>query len=218
MRNAVGFYWTRPVNWADFKFLPKDVEAAAERSKTIRYQREVVRQWTADNAYRLVYEIAYIDTRTDRATDGCKTALDLAHQKCTDPKAALVYVNFAGRLWRQNPHIHDHAKTLGFEPIDLSPKPIAIDGKLFDPIEHFEAWRDLDKTTKADLRRAADEGLLEAYLQFNEDEGRYAQMAKWLNGQGIKTVTGKVWDTDLVRKAIKAKIETDESALPGIFD
>ena len=41
----VGVYWTLPVNWAGFRALPLDVDAAAAASRTIRYQRERVRGW-----------------------------------------------------------------------------------------------------------------------------------------------------------------------------
>jgi hypothetical protein len=226
MSNAVGFYWTLPVNWADFRDLDENVEVAAQRSKTIRYQMELVRRWAKANAYQLPYEIAYIDTRTDRATDGCKSALVRARQKCTDPKAALIYVNFEeANFWRKNPFIQVHARTLGFKPIGLPPDAMTIDDKLFDPIKHFKDWRNLDKTTKVDLRRAADEGLLEAYLRFDGGEGRYTLMAQWLNDHGIKTATGKAWSDENVRKAIRTKIgncasETEQATttLPGILD
>ena len=39
----VGFYWTLPMPHVGFTKLPRDAEAAAEASQTIRYQRERVR-------------------------------------------------------------------------------------------------------------------------------------------------------------------------------
>jgi hypothetical protein len=44
----VGFYWTLPIPAVGFTSLPKDVGAAAAASKTIRYQRERIRRWVAD--------------------------------------------------------------------------------------------------------------------------------------------------------------------------
>lgn len=227
MRSAVGFYWTLPVNWADFRSLPDDIEEAAKRSKTIQYQRAIVWQWAKEHACCVDHEVAYVDTRTDRATAGCKDALTKARKKCAGLMTPMIYVNFGkAHFWRRNPYIYDHAKILGFDPIDLSPEPIPIDGKLFDPIKHFETWRERDKRAKRNLREIADDGLLEAHLQFEEGAGRYKLMAEWLNGHGIKTATGKIWSAENVRKAIKAKIETDaseeteqaHSALPGLFD
>jgi hypothetical protein len=229
MKDAVGFYWTLPVNWADFRDAGEDVEVASQLSKTIRYQMELVRRWAAKKKYRMAYEIAYTDTRTDRATDGCKASLDKARRNCTDQKAVLVYVDFqAEYFWRENPFIKKHAKALGFETIPLYPDVINVGGKPFDPVKHFREWRRRDKAGKADLREMADQGLLEAYRRFQGGAGRYQLMAGWLNANGVKTPTGKnVWSADNVRKAIKNKIEAaeaDESEqempalLPGIFE
>ena len=41
---AVGFYWTLPVPWAGFTDLPTDVDEAAAQSRTIRYQRDLIRR------------------------------------------------------------------------------------------------------------------------------------------------------------------------------
>jgi hypothetical protein len=38
MEAFVGFYWTLPENWSGFRSLPTDVEAAAVKSRSIRYQ------------------------------------------------------------------------------------------------------------------------------------------------------------------------------------
>jgi hypothetical protein len=189
---------------------------------------ERVRRWAEENACQFVHEIAYIDTRTDRATDGCKASLDLARQKCADKKALLIYVNFGlAHFWRRNRYIHDHAETLGFEPCGLAPTPVAIDGKLFDPIKHFEAWRERDRAMKASLHKRADQELLKAYLACGDGPGRYDRIAKWLEVNGVKTATGKrEWSADNVRKAINNKIKAGEceeraqmaTTLPGIFE
>ncbi len=42
---VVGFYLTRPVNWAGFMRLPESAEEAANASRTIRYKMERVRAW-----------------------------------------------------------------------------------------------------------------------------------------------------------------------------
>ena len=67
MEAFVGFYWTLPVNWSGFRNLPADVEAAAAKSRTIRYQRAMVQNWVRNNPpAELVDEIAFMDTRPDR--------------------------------------------------------------------------------------------------------------------------------------------------------
>ncbi len=108
MRSAVGFYWTLPVNWADFRSLPDDIEEAAKRSKTVRYQRAIVRQWAKKNGCKVDHEIAYIDTRTDRATGGCKDALTKAYKKCAGLMTPLIYVNFGKvHFWRRNSRVSE---------------------------------------------------------------------------------------------------------------
>ncbi len=53
---AVGFYWTLPVPWAGFTELPKDVDRAAEFSRTIRYQREIIRRYAREHHLQLIHE------------------------------------------------------------------------------------------------------------------------------------------------------------------
>ena len=49
-QNAVGFYWTLPVPWVRFTSLPKAVDDAAKLSRTIRYQRDLIRRYAADES------------------------------------------------------------------------------------------------------------------------------------------------------------------------
>ena len=68
-KRFIGVYWTLPVNWVGFGNLPTDVDAAAAVSRTIRYQRERIRLYVQENCGQLVDEIAFMDVRTDRATE-----------------------------------------------------------------------------------------------------------------------------------------------------
>jgi hypothetical protein len=204
---GIGFYWTLPVNWAGFRDLPRDVDAAAKRSRTIRYQSERVRRWAQDNAVRLVDEIVYLDTRTDRATEGCRALLERASTRCEARAASLLFVAFEQHnLWRYNPHIGSFSRDLGFEPLGLPPDPLWIGGELFDPIQHFEQWRVRDSDGKAALRKRADEGLTRALAEFPEGPGRYSAIAARLNERDIRTRTGLPWTEDNVRKAVKSRI------------
>jgi hypothetical protein len=78
----VGFYWTLPVNWTGFRSLPKDVEEAAAKSRTIRYQMERVRKHVDENAGELVGEFTFMDVRPDRATDAVQEALSPTCKLC----------------------------------------------------------------------------------------------------------------------------------------
>lgn len=196
----VGFYWTLPVNWAGFRDLPVDVVAAAAASQTIRYQRERVRRYVADEQGELIDEIAFMDVRTDRATEIVELELKRRASKYAG-KAVLVSVAFdEHHRWRYNPYLHAAAESLGLESLALSPDPIELDGRTFDPIAHFTRWRRRDVEEKASLGYAAAEGLREAMRQIPPKRGRWTDIAAALNTDGIRSVQGKAWTAEGVRK------------------
>jgi hypothetical protein len=199
----VGFYWTLPVNWSGFRSLPRDVEAASAKSRTIRYQRAVVQNWVRDDPHsELVDEIAFMDTRPDRATEAVKEALSKARRSLTDRKAKLLYVKFELMQWRHNLHLHNYIEEQGIDAIPLPPDPLTIDGKLFDPREHFRAWRQTDEMAMAGFKERARAGLQYALLEVPEGPTRYKQIADLLNGRGIKAFRGGTWTAENVRKQL----------------
>lgn len=204
MRAAyVGFYWTLPVTWADFRRLPSDIDGAARASRTIRYQRERVRQWAREQAVNLVGEIAFMDVRTDRATEAVRDALVEARRVCAQQHAALVYVRFEERhMWRRNPHLYEQAEELGLELIGLSPDPLTIDGRRFDPVAHFKASRTAEQKQMEELRRKAYEGLERALSAVPEGSGRWQAVAEHLNSKSVRTLKGSVWTPENVRKVV----------------
>jgi hypothetical protein len=200
----VGFYWTLPVNWANFRSLPKDAEAAADKSRTVRYQRERVRRFVEENRGVLVDEIVFMDTRPDRATEAIEEALLRAQESCNRRRATLLYVRFEDRnYWRANPHLHRYTRELGLDPVALAPDPVAIDGRLFDPMKHFRRWRQIDARSKAALQETAQTALAEVLQQVGVDyPGRYKEIADRLNAAGVKTGRGGVWTAEGVRKTV----------------
>ncbi|WP_419827307.1 hypothetical protein [Sphingomonas sp.] len=200
---CVGFYWTLPITWADFRRLPIDIEGAAGASRTIRYQRERVRQWARDEAVSLVGEVAFMDVRTDRATQLVRDALVDARRLCAYQHAVLAYVAFEERnLWRSNPHLRRQAEELGLELVALSPDPITVDGRRFDPIAHFKAFRVAERERMGELRREAYAGLERALLAFPEGVGRWEAVAERLNGTGVRSLKGSAWTPENVRKVV----------------
>ena len=148
----VGVYWTMPVNWAGFRDLPPDVDAAAAASRTIRYQRERVRGWVREQGGTLLGEVAFMDTRTDRATDAVRDVLRRAAPAYAGKDATLLAVHFHEvHHWRHNPALHAAAKELGLEVMPLSPDSLIIGGEVFDPARHFAAWRTEDGSAMARL-------------------------------------------------------------------
>jgi hypothetical protein len=204
MEAFVGFYWTLPVNWLGFRSLPADVEAAATKSLTIRYQRALVQNWVRDNPpAKLVGEIAFMDTRPDRATEGVREALSKARTSFGDHKVALLYVKFELMQWRHNIHLHDYIREQGIDAVPLPPDPLTIDGQRFDPNEHFRAWRQADAAAMASFKERAATGLQYALLEIPEGRGRYKQIAEMMNERGIKTLRGGLWTAENVRKQLE---------------
>ena len=197
----VGVYWTLPVNWAGFRALPPDVDAAAAASRTIRYQRERVRGWVRDQGGALLGEVAFMDTRTDRATAAVRDVLRRAVPAYGGQGATLLAVRFDEvHHWRHNPFLYEAARELGLEVLGLSPEPLTIAGQEFDPARHFAAWRAADGTAKARLRLDALTGLHAALAEVPDADGRWQAAATLLNGRGIRTIRGGAWTAEGVRK------------------
>lgn len=138
----IGIYWTLPVNWAGFRSLPSDVDAAAAASRTIHYQRERVRGYVRQQSGTLLGELAFMDTRTDRATDAVRDVLRRAMPAYAGHSATMLAVRFEDHhFWRNNPFLHEAAQELGLPLLGLSPDPLTIGGKKFNPTRHFAAWR-----------------------------------------------------------------------------
>lgn len=199
----VGVYWTLPVNWAGFRDVPPDVDAAAAASRTIHYQRERIRLHVQENGGRLVAEIAFMDVRTDRATDVVRDVLRRQAGGYAGKDVTLLAVAFdAERGWRHNPFLVEAAGELGLELRLVSPDPLTIEGEHFDPARHFAAWRKQDEIAMATLSQAAHEALQQALEAVPEGRGRWRTMADWLNQQGVKTIRGGAWTSESVRKLV----------------
>ena len=197
----VGVYWTLPVNWAGFRDLPPGVDAAAAASRTIRYQRERVRGWVRDQSGALLGEVAFMDTRTDRATDAVRDVLRRAAPAYAGTGATLVAVRFDEvHHWRHNPFLPAAAEELGLAVMPLSPDPLTISGQVFDPARHFAAWRREDGRAMARLRLDAHAGLQAALAEVPDGDGRWQAMAGVLNGRGVRTIRGGTWSAENVRK------------------
>lgn len=197
----IGVYWTLPVNWTGFRDLSHSVEMAADVSKTIRYQRERVRRYVDDNADKLIGEIAFMDTRTDRATEAVKDILRREMPAYAGRKVTLLTVSFEEvHNWRPNPFMYEVAEELDLSLVGLSPDPLTINGEEFDPAKHFAAWRKQDKSAMPLLRLKANEGLQAALLEVPAGNGRWQIVADLLNHRKVKTIQGGSWTSENVRK------------------
>ncbi|MCF8506989.1 MAG: recombinase family protein [Caulobacter sp.] len=196
-KKFVGFYWTFPVPSVGFIDLPSDPAAAAAKSRTIRYQREMVYRRVTSEKGELVAEIVYLDTAPDRGTDAVRPELLRALHACRANEAQLLYVDFAEHIgWRRHPYIDQIMKLEPVSCLGLAPEAITMDGALFDPIAHFRQWeaerrhRRLSANERREtlLRRVA-----ETLAGVKAKGGGLAEAAERLNEDGVRTVTGKAW-------------------------
>ncbi|KXV23121.1 hypothetical protein, partial [Gluconobacter oxydans] len=67
-KSYVALAWTRPVPWLGFDRFSSDIDAAAMQSRTIRYQRDLIRQYVQDVQGVLEKEVALLELSPDRAT------------------------------------------------------------------------------------------------------------------------------------------------------
>lgn len=103
MRSFIGFYWTLPVPWAGFSHLPRDVDAAAAKSRTIRYQRDRVRRWVRDEPGELSAEEVFLELAPDRGSEHVLPLIDKLLDRCRSQSARLVLVDFSVAYgWRRH--------------------------------------------------------------------------------------------------------------------
>ena len=198
----VGFYWTLPVPRRGFRALPKDVEAAAQKSRTIRYQLEVIRRYVREEKGQLVGEATFMEMEADRGTEQVEEELERIIRLCATHSATLLYVDFSlVHHWRPHAFMRMYLANHDVPRQDLRPDPIMIEGQTFDPVKHFRGWQQRHDTEAAALRERAKTELALTVNQLPEAPGRYQAAADDLNARGITTGTGRSWTSEGVRKA-----------------
>ncbi|MDG1279965.1 MAG: hypothetical protein P8O10_01540 [Pseudorhodobacter sp.] len=193
------FFWTLPVNWAGFTTLPENADAAAKVSRTIHYQVEVVRRWVNENNGSLRREVVFMDVRPDRGTDAIQSEISTLLVEAQKTKADVVLVDFSEAFgWRPHGPLFEMIRDAK-NCLLLPPESTLIDGKIWNPVDHFRAWREVDyahQLAKDDIKHAA----MSAVTDLKADGASYATIASRLNDMGMKTVNGRVWTADNVRK------------------
>lgn len=203
-RNAVGFYWTLPVPWAGFDALPDDIELAAEISRTIRYQRTLIQRFAAREGYDVAHEAAFLEVEPDRGSEYIQGALEKAAAKCREHGAILLFVDFSGAQgWRSHTPMLHWLEQVDVEALPVEAAELEMDGELFDPHLHFAEWRRRQRDwIEGRGERRIKAGSRTAELQ---QEGlSYAAIAIRLNEEGVRSLSGRPWSSEGVRKFLKA--------------
>lgn len=147
----------------------------------------------------MLREVVYLETRPDRGTDDIGGDLRKLVTQARKLHAQVVLVEFAQAFgWRP----HGPLQALLTDPdlcVALTPDNRLIDGTSFDPVNHFRKWREVDEAyqaTKPHLKAAAQQ----AISGLKDAGASYPAIADKLNMMGMKTVTGRAWTGENVRK------------------
>lgn len=204
MDKAIGFYWTLPVPWAGFTTLSVNVDEAATQSRTIRYQRALIRRHAKENRMDLVHEAVFLEISPDRGSIAVKEALQAIAALAEANEAIVLVVDFAAvQNWRSHRPLRDEAGDFGLTLEMVYPDEITIDGRPFDPALHFEDWR----KRQADWSAGKSTRLATALARAAELRAAGASLAKTaaaLNTESLPSPTGKPWTADNLRKAMAA--------------
>jgi len=215
LRPYAALYWTFPVPWAGFNALPKDVDAAAAKSRTVRYQRDLVRAHVAAERGTLLKEFVFLETSPDHATDAYREVMAEILDLCGTRKVCLAYVDFAAKAgWRKHGRLAGAIEAHDLRTDPLHPRSIDVDGEPFSPDNHFREWRKVDEAFRQKRALTAREALAAAADAIGPGYGRNVEIAARLNGTGVATHSGKAWTAENVRMALK-NLETDEIAGPN---
>lgn len=199
-RKVVGFYWTLPVPWAGFTQLPKDPDEAARFSRTIRYQRDLIRRKSKDrhDGFTLIHEEAHISLHPDRSGDDMdfESLLDM----CQKQGARLAYVNFSQEAgWRTHHHLQHRLYARSVESLEFPPERILMNGKDFYPEEHFRGWREKSLGVSEAKHERARKAFSRAE-ELRKTGATYNAIAAILNEEGFLSLTAKQWTPESLRK------------------
>lgn len=189
--------------WAGFARLPSDVNEAAAISRTIRFQRDLIRSYAKRNGLELVHEATFLEIDPDRGSDLVRAALDQAAAECRQHAALLLFVDFSTvQGWRSHEPMTEWLREAEVDALPIEAAAIKIDGAIFDPHEHFSDWRTRQrewsdgKPERAARARAAIAELVGQKM-------KNPQIAQHLNDTGVRSLSGKPWTADGVRKFLR---------------
>lgn len=205
-RKFVGFYWTLPVPSAGFTSLPKSLDEAAQKSMTIRYQRELIARFVKNERGTLVGELFFLELAADRGTEHVEDVLTKAVDLCQKHKAQLLFVDFAQEGgWRNHPFMSRLMQRAPVSCLGLDPEPIFNDGQMFDPIAHFKRARKAaaDRRSASERRDALIARLREMLPGDLNTTAQVKALVARLNLAGVKTVNGRIWTEPNLRAFLR---------------
>ncbi len=202
-RKAVGFYWTLPVPWAGFDTLPDDIEEAAKASRTIAFQRALIHRFAAEEGYEMVHEAAFLEVEPDRGSEFIAGALKKAAANCREHGAILLFVDFSGAQgWRSHAPMLQWLREAEIEALPIEATEVVVGGQAFDPHDHFAEWRSRQREWTAEKANRRAKARARA-VELQQDGLSHTDIAARLNDEGVRSLSGKPWTGEGVRKFLK---------------
>lgn len=197
---AVAFFWTLPVPWAGFTQLPTAIDEAVRVSRTIRFQQCLIHDYVHRHGLELVHEEAFLEINPDRGSETIRDALNKAAAICRKNGATLLFVDFAAvQGWRSHQPMLDWLKDVEVDSLPIEAVPVMMDGEMFDPHAHFGEWREKQWEWTAGKQDRRDRAHARARtLQLSGL--KYPAIAKTLNEEGVRSLSGKPWTGESLRK------------------
>jgi hypothetical protein len=163
---------------------------------------ERIRRYVQDAKGRLVEEKCFMELAADRGTDGIADVLGEIASSCRQHDARMIYVDFSEFYdWRPHTFMKIRLQELGVQPETISPTPMYIDYREFDPVKHFRTWQKRHGAEGRELRRKAEVELELTVHRYPKGAGQWLAAAKDLNARDVRTGTGRLWSADGVRQA-----------------
>ncbi|WP_170756506.1 recombinase family protein [Ruegeria lacuscaerulensis] len=203
MENAVGFYWTLPVTWAQFVELPRDVEAAASASKTIRYQMELIRRYAKEHGFNLIHEEVFLEIQPDRGSIHIQSALDSIERICRTGDATILVVDFSVvQNWRRHGYMDEWFENTHMPIVRIPPDPLRTTEWSFDPGQHFGDWRQRHSYWMSS-KHEREVFALRRSLELQKTGLSVNAIAEQLNMEKTPSPTGKPWRESNLRTFLK---------------
>lgn len=199
---TIGFYWTLPVRWAGFtRLTTKDAGKAAEESQSIRLQREIIQRWTREHRGELIHEQVYLEIAPDRVMHHVvDDVLEPLVRLAVEHDAKVLYVDFGREIgWRS----HHFLERFVGEHIDHF-MPVALHHDEAENFKrHFASWRE-SHTQWMNGKEGRGQAALRRAEELQTEKLSFPKIAEQLNHEGLKSLSGKDWSGDNLRKFLKS--------------
>lgn len=213
----IGFYWTLPVPTHGFRHLPGNAEEAAKRSRTIPYQRDIVRRWVEEENGIIENgdEVVFLELDPDHGTEHIVPEVRKLLDRCRKEGKQILVValwDMEDMGWRRHHRLIQLLESAEREAEGGPPRCIVLppdrvqDRKAIDAmITNFEYWRGIRRSFTEG--KPAHESLVQQTVEDLKEKGggraSSEVLARALNAQGLSTPNGRPWTAANLRQFLR---------------